>query len=102
MPATWWVVYRTRFGLRLRFENASTGAVYDQDLPDVDNRRWQPGVVSREHVKANLPDLPAGEWKVKVKMYEDLGDGERPIKLAVKEERVDDGGHVELASIEIV
>ncbi len=28
--------------------------------------------------------------------------GERPIKLAIKEERVDDGGHVELASIEIV
>ena len=91
-----------RFGLRLRFENASTGAVYDQNLPDIDNRRWQPGVVSRERVKANLPDLPAGEWKVKVKMYEDLGDGERLIKLAIKEERVDDDGHVELASIEIV
>ena len=91
-----------RFELRLRFENASTGAVYDQDLPDIDNRRWQPGVVSREHAKVNLPDLPAGEWKVKVKMVEDLGDGERPIKLAIKEERIDDGGHVELASIEIV
>ena len=39
---------------------------------------------------------------MKIKMVEDLGDGERPIKLAIRQERIDDGGHVELASIEIV
>jgi hypothetical protein len=76
--------------------------VYNQELTEIDNRRWQPGVVCRERAVLNLTDLPAGQWQVKVKMVERLPDREQPILLAVKREHIDNDGYATVASIDML
>jgi hypothetical protein len=90
-----------RFSLRLRLENASTGQVYDLELLEIDNRRWVPGELCRERVKVALPEMPAGAYKVKIRMYEPSGAEETVIHLAVREECLDADGYVELGILRV-
>lgn len=90
-----------RFYLRLRFENTETGAVSGVELPDVDNRRWMPGEVTREEVPITLPALPAGVYRVKLMLYERLGTVETTIQLGVKKEAVDEEGYISVAMLRI-
>ncbi|MFZ4397194.1 MAG: DUF4832 domain-containing protein [Kiritimatiellia bacterium] len=90
-----------RFGLTLRLAHDTSGAAWEQELADIDNRRWQPGETVRERVKVDLPKLPAGVYRVSLAMYEACGSARTPIRLAVKDSCVDAQGFARLTKIEV-
>jgi hypothetical protein len=72
-------------------------AAYEQDCPDVDNRRWLPGATVRERVRLDIPALPPGAYGVKVLLSETVAGSRTAIQLGVKESVTDARGYAQVA-----
>ena len=72
------------FTLKLRLKNERGS--YEIPL-DADNRDWLPDTAFTLDLRVDARGVPAGEYEVAVGLFE----GERPVKLAIKETALDDG-----------
>ena len=54
---------------------------------DADNRDWLPGAPVTLDLRVDARGVPAGEYEIAVGLFE----GERSIKLAIKETALDEG-----------
>ena len=72
------------FTLKLRLKNEQGS--YEIPL-DADNRDWLPDTAFTLDLRVDARGVPAGEYEVAVGLFE----GERPIKLAIKETALDQG-----------
>lgn len=90
-----------RFTLKILLAHETTGFTYEQELPEIDNRRWMPGEMHKERVTVDLPEVPHGTYRVKIRMSETCGASETIIHLAVQDRCVDAAGYVDLAPLHI-
>ena len=72
------------FTLKLRLKNEE--GCYEIPL-DADNREWLPDTPFTLDLRVDARGVPAGEYDVAIGLFE----GERPIKLAIKETALDEG-----------
>ena len=82
--------------LQLRLKNQQGS--YEIPL-DADNRDWLPDTAFTLDLRVDARGVPAGEYEVAVGLFE----GERPIKLAIKETALDEGyytvGHTTVRAV---
>lgn len=91
-----------RFNLKMRLINKDTGYTYEQNLDDVDNRRWMPGEISEERICVDLQGLPLGIYELKVLLYEENDSRCTAIKLGVKDQYIDEAEYNFLTLIRIM
>lgn len=88
-----------RFDLTVRLEQEDGAATYEQECAGVDNRRWLPGLTVRERIRLDIPALPAGAYRMGVRLTETTGGGRTVIQLGLKESVVNADGYAQIARI---
>lgn len=71
---------------------SSDGTKYILNNESPDNRRWKPGEITSERIRLDFRGVPAGKYSLEIGLF----DGERPVKLALKDECGRDGGMYDL------
>lgn len=85
-----------KYDLKVKLVNNETNEEYFFNSFDNDCRKWQPNVEVRERVKLDLRGVKAGNYSVLVGLFE----GERDIKLALKED-IYNNGYYKVTDIDI-
>lgn len=89
------------YGLYLKLEPTSGGAVYTQRLAS-DNLRWLPGEARSERYQVALPEtLAPGEYRLKLGLFDLADPQKRPVRLGLKAALLGKDGFYRVARVRV-
>lgn len=85
-----------RYNLKVFARSDEKTYILNAESPD--NRRWDGGCSYVENIVLDFADVPAGEYKLAIGMYE----GDTPVKLAISQDLINDDGSYSVDNIDVL